>query len=336
MGEFQEILHDRRRIGTGAVHLVEDRERFGDMALHQHVEQIVKPGAVGKPQHVAQLVLADLAIAGPMMGDRLIQQRKPVAHRSIRGARDQIQRAGGEPDALAPGYVGQVCDQGLRIETAQIEPLAPRDHGDRDLAHLGGGEDELDAFRRLLQRLQQCVEGARRQHVDFVDDVDLVTGGGWQIAHAVDQLANVRHPGTARGVHLENVDVAVLADGDAVLAHTARFTGRPAGAVGADAVQRAGDDARRAGLADAAHAGEDERMGQTIGGDRVGQGADHRILTDQFGEGLWPVLAGEDEVGRVRLLVGHLSPSTHPRDVAGWEAGQATREKPVTAASFRT
>ncbi len=43
----------------------------------------------------------------------------------------------------------------------------------------------LACSRRLLQRLQEGVEGRRRQHVDFVDDVDLVARAGRRVAHAV-------------------------------------------------------------------------------------------------------------------------------------------------------
>jgi hypothetical protein len=44
----------------------------------------------------------------------------------------------------------------------------------RDLVRLGRREDELHVRRRLLERLQQRVEGLRGEHVHLVDDVDLV------------------------------------------------------------------------------------------------------------------------------------------------------------------
>jgi hypothetical protein len=56
----------------------------------------------------------------------------------------------------------------------------------------------LACSRRLLQRLQEGVEGRRRQHVDFVDDVDLVAGAGRRIAHAVIDLADVVDAGMGR------------------------------------------------------------------------------------------------------------------------------------------
>ena len=70
---------------------------------------------------------------------------------------------------------------------------------------------------------------------------------------------------------------------------------------------RAGDDARRRGLADPAHAGQHEGMGEPAGGDGVGQGADHRFLADQAGEVGRPVFARENLIGR--LLGGGVTPA---------------------------
>ena len=47
----------------------------------------------------------------------------------------------------------------------------------------------------------------------------------------------------------------------------------------------------------AAHPGQHEGVRDPPGGDRVRQGADHRLLPDHLGEALRPVFAGEDAVG---------------------------------------
>jgi hypothetical protein len=51
-------------------------------------------------------------------------------------------------------------DHHLGLDPAQVEALAARQHRDRHLADLGGGEDELHMRGRFLQRLQQRVERA--------------------------------------------------------------------------------------------------------------------------------------------------------------------------------
>ena len=62
-------------------------------------------------------------------------------------------------------------------------------------------------------------------------------------------------------------------------------------------VERAREDARGRGLADAAHAGEHPGLRDAAGRERVGERAHHRLLADQVGEGRRPVLARQHAVG---------------------------------------
>src|SRR5690606_39731996 len=84
----------------------------------------------------------------------------------------------------------------------------------QQLLGIGGGEQELDVFRRLFQRLQQRVERRLRQHVHFVDQVDLVLAAAGHVLRVLDQLADVVHAGVGGGVDLQQVDVAAGVDGD--------------------------------------------------------------------------------------------------------------------------
>jgi hypothetical protein len=94
----------------------------------------------------------------------------------------------------------------------QREGLAARADGDRHLAQLSGGEDEGDGRRRLLQRLEQGVEGLLRQHVDLVQDEHLLAALGGAEAQRLAQLANVVDAAVGGGVHLHHVRVAVGED----------------------------------------------------------------------------------------------------------------------------
>ena len=67
-------------------------------------------------------------------------------------------------------------------------------------------------------------------------------------------------------------------------ADAAGVGGRAALAVRADAVQRAGDDARGGGLAHAAHAGQQEGVVHAALGEGVAQRADQGFLADQVVE----------------------------------------------------
>ena len=62
-------------------------------------------------------------------------------------------------------------------------------------------------------------------------------------------------------------------------------------------VERAGEDARGRGLADAAHAGEDPGLRDAAGLERVRERAHHRVLADQVVEGRRAVFARQHAVG---------------------------------------
>jgi hypothetical protein len=151
--------------------------------------------------------------------------------------------------------------------------------------------------RRFLQRFQQRVERIFGEHMDFVDDVDLVARRHGGIAHRLDNLAHIIDAGMAGGVHLDHVDMPPLGNRAARFAHPARIDRRSALPVFANAVQCLGDQPRGRRLADPAHPGHQECMGQPPPLDRVTQRLDHRVLTDQLAEIARPVFARKDAIG---------------------------------------
>ena len=64
---------------------------------------------------------------------------------------------------------------------------------------------EDDPRRGLLEGLQQRVERGLRQHVELIDDEDLVAVSRRRVARGVDQVAHVVDAGTGGGVHLDDV-----------------------------------------------------------------------------------------------------------------------------------
>ena len=162
------------------------------------------------------------------MGDRLIQKRQRVAHRAFGRAGDQGERVGLGRDPLFSGDGLQMFGQQPGFDPPQIEALAAREHRDRHLADLGGGEDEFRVRGRLLERLQQRVERRRRKHVDFVEDVDLVTGTDRGVADRIVDLAHVVDAVVRGGVHLQHVDVPALHDGPAMHAERGNVDARAA------------------------------------------------------------------------------------------------------------
>ena len=86
--------------------------------------------------------------------------------------------------------------------------------------------------------LSRALNASRGEHVDFVDDVDLVAAAAGAVLHVAAQLADLIDAAIAGAVDFEHVDV--LAGGDAP-AHVADVARRGCGAV--VAVEALGEDA---------------------------------------------------------------------------------------------
>ena len=156
MGELGKVGDDHGRIGADVVLIAQSVSAACGVAAHQRLEQVDDARAVGKAEHLAHILGAHRA---RRMRDRLIEQRQRVAHRAFGGAGDQRERFRLDRDRLPWRRCLEMRDQHVRLDAAQIEALAARQDGDRDLADFGGGENELHVRRRLFQRLQQRVEG---------------------------------------------------------------------------------------------------------------------------------------------------------------------------------
>ena len=137
--------------------------------------------------------------------------------------------------------------------------------------------------------------------MDLIDDVDLVARGIRLVVRAVDQIANVVDAGMGGSVHLDHIEMPAFQDGAAVNA-LLRDIDRRALAVRPLIVQRTGHEARGGRLPDAPHAGEHIGLGDPSRREGIPQGADHRLLADEFSEHLRPVFARERRVAHRRVM----------------------------------
>ena len=174
----------------------------------------------------------------------------------------------------------------------QFIALATGQDGNRDLVQLGGGEHEIDVGRRLLQGLQQGVEGLGGEHVHLVDDDDLEARRGRHELELVLEVAHLLDAAVGGTVYLVQIERRAGDDLPAGVAFVARCRGRALGAV-----QRLGHQARQRRLADAADAGKQDGMGDAVAFEAVLQGFDYRLLADDIGKGLRPEFTREYQVG---------------------------------------
>ena len=142
---------------------------------------------------------------------------------------------------------------------------------------------------RLLEGLEQGVEGRRGQHVDLVDDVDLAASKRGRVVHAgEDFLADVVHAGT--GCRVELSHVRVLAGGDEA-ALLAGAIGQLAGALLAH--EGLGKQARHGRLARAARTAEEVGMAGTALDDGALERLDDVLLANYLLKRLRAVLCVE-------------------------------------------
>ena len=242
----------------------------------------------GTPQHFGNAVSGQ-AVSGHRC--RLVEKRQRVAHRSLGSAGDGCDRLGLGGDGFLFADRAQMRSKRFRRHPPQVKALASRQDGDRNLADLGSGKDELHIVGRLFKRFQERVEGALRHHVNLVDDIDLEARRDRTITDPLDDLAGVIDAGMRGGVNLQNIDVSGGGDGLAGLTDPARLQRRLTIAIGTDTVQPAGQKTRGRGLAHTANAGQHKGMCQPPERERVAKRADQRFLADQLRKAFRPVFA---------------------------------------------
>jgi hypothetical protein len=215
--------------------------------------------------------LGEVVVHGVGRG-HLVEHGECVPGRSPAAADGDVESLVGHVQVCVVSHLGEEVTEGVGIEQPELEVLGAAADGGQHLLRVGGGQDEDHVSRRLLQRLQQRVGGRRGEHVDLVDDVDLLPPGspergpGHQVTHGL-------HPVVGCGVELVDVEGRALGDLDARGAHPARLAVFEVGAV-----QRLGQDAGRRGLARAAWPAEQVGMGHPVIADGVAEGQHHMVL----------------------------------------------------------
>ena len=136
---------------------------------------------------------------------RLVQKALRIAHAAFRGPGDHGKSLVGDRDAFGSGDRAEPVDD--LVQSDPLEPVAlaaGMDRG-RDFLRFGRGEDKDHVRRRFFEGLQQGIEGLVREHVDFVDHIDLVLAAYGRILHGLAQLADMFDAAVRRAVDLNDI-----------------------------------------------------------------------------------------------------------------------------------
>ena len=250
------------------------------------------PADIPFGQGLDHLVELGQIVVDRVGGDHLVEDGERVAGRAPTAPHGQVQRLVGDIEVGIPPHLLEQLPERLGAEQPELEMLGPAADGGQHLLRVGGGQHEDDVGGRLLQRLQQGVRGRRREHVDLVDDVDLLAargpegGPGHQVAHGF-------HPVVGGGVELVDVERGALGDLDAGGADPAGLAVPQVGAV-----ERLGQNPGGRRLAGAPRPAEEVGVGHPPVPDGVAEGQDDVVLTPDLAEG------GRPEAPVERLVVG--------------------------------
>ncbi len=144
-----------------------------------------------EPERAGHVIFADLVAAE---GDHLVEGRLRVAQTPRAGPRNLAQRAVADRHTLRRGDLPEPVEDLLGWDLPELELLAAREDRVRHLVQLSCRENEDNVRRWLLERLEQGIEGAGREHMHLVDheDLEMVTRRGEgdviddHITHIVD------------------------------------------------------------------------------------------------------------------------------------------------------
>ncbi len=264
--------------------LVAARQGRRRVPIGDRLDQSGQPLARGDPQKVLEQGACQVRLAA---GQQAVQQAQRIAHRAVaqtRHTRDQV-GVGGDPLFLEDP--ADLLGDPVRRDRAEVVALASAADRRQQLLRLGRAQDEHHMLGRLLQRLEQGVEGLTREHVDLVDDVDLATGPQGAVGGVGDQIAGLVDAPVRRRVDLD--DIAVFP------AHDRLIDGVVRAALG---VARDGDgkEAGGGGLAHPARPTEQIGVRNPPLLDGTDQRAGDRLLSDELVEGLRAVSSCQDGV----------------------------------------
>lgn len=97
------------------------------------------------------------------------------------------------------------------LDRAKAVSLGTADDGGRQLVHFSSSQNKHHVSRWFLECLEECVEGWGRQHVDLINNVDLILAAGRCDVYFIAQSTDLVDTTVAGSINLDDIEVHVLA-----------------------------------------------------------------------------------------------------------------------------
>ncbi len=208
----------------------------------------------------------------------LVEQSLGIAERAGGVAGDHRLRFVIHLDVLGSSDLGEICDHRLKIDAAEIKPLASADNGLQQVFGIGRCQDELGVGRRFLQCFQEGVRGGTGDLVGLIDDVELGFELRGCVLHPLPQVADVIDAAIAGGINFNHICRCAGVDRHTTWADIARSSEW----IGIFAVDGFCQNAGRGGLARAARPAEEIGVGDAVKRDRISQRIHNVILAKEI------------------------------------------------------
>ena len=280
MPDTQQTLNHFIKVRAVFGHLSHFSQHFRCTAARHDFGQFEQSTAVHGAQHAGYLVLVDIAFAER---NRLVGQTEGVTHTALCRPAQLPQRRHFVLNAFSVQNGFQIANNALRRHVLETELQTTRQHSDRQLLRIGGCQQEFDVLWRLFQRFQQGVEAVGREHVHFVDQVNLVAASRRCVLDVVEQFAGVLNLGTGGSIHFDQINKTAFGN-----LTTGRTFATRTRANALFAVEALGKNSGNGGFTDPTGTGKQIGMVQTLLVKGVDQRSQDVLLANHFVEELWP------------------------------------------------
>ena len=285
---LKQVFDKAARVLTGLHDAVNSNERGRGIVQRNRIDDFTEHRAWRVAQQRDRSVIADGVALGA--GNELIEQRERVARRAATGTNHEREHPRLNRDTLFAAQLLHVLEHRLGRHQPERVVVGARANRAEHFVRLGRSKNELHVLWWLFDELEQCVEALRGHHVRLVKNENLESVARGRKGGALTQVARVVDAVVACRVNFDDVHRAAASAREL----NAAWAGA-AGGVGwaFGAVEAAGEDARRCGLAAAARAAEQIGVVDPVGAQCRHQRLGHLRLADHFGKCLGPIAAIE-------------------------------------------
>jgi hypothetical protein len=120
-------------------------------------------------------------------------------------------------------YVFEPMDDIFESNLPEVESESTRSDGLRDFIDLSRREDEFHMSWWLFQSFEQSIECSGREHMDFIDDIDLIFPLVGLKSRSLDEITHILDSVIARTIDLDDIEEGIIVESLTVRTYMTRI-----------------------------------------------------------------------------------------------------------------